>query len=245
MGLQTNAVTCHSVNAGVTVIIHFNQRQELVLHVSRKSPTENQAICMEILLALTCCVRAFNLRQIADGYFAGNVNKARRLLSGLVSQQLLIKNRLPIRELQPLELPLAKWRVGEDAPNFGSLVVTIRSRWQSAPTKLTPIYLAGPSAARMLGYRTIGTLKRPLQASHDLGLAGVYLAVRRDRHQLAMFWYGEDIAPKQLGSVPDAIYIDGDGNTELAFEFCGLYSVNRLRTFHRHCAERRLSYELW
>tara|TARA_R110002073_G_scaffold149534_13_gene303335 strand:+ start:13526 stop:14128 length:603 start_codon:yes stop_codon:yes gene_type:complete len=200
---------------------------------------------MEILLALSCCVRAFTACQIADGFFEGNINKARRLIVILVSQRLLVKNRLPIRQLPALERPLAKWRAGEDAPEFEAIVVKIRNRWQAAPTKVTPIYLAGPSAKRVLGYRATGTLKRHLQASHDLGLASVYLAVRRDRPQLAKFWYGEDIAPKLLGSVPDAIYINGDGKSSLAFEFCGLYSAKRLRTFHRHCAQRRLGYELW
>lgn len=200
---------------------------------------------MEILLSLCCCVRALTARQIADGFFDGNVRVAIRQLNSLVSQQLLVKTRLPVREIPEFANPLATWRVGEDLPNFGSIVVTIRNRWQSAPTKVTSIYLAGPVAARLLGYRVTGKLKRPLQASHDLGLAGVYLAVRRDRPHLAKFWFGEDVAPKQLGSVPDAIYIDGDGKTSIAFEFCGLYSVSRLRAFHHHCAQRRIRYELW
>ncbi|WP_417377250.1 hypothetical protein [Gimesia maris] len=215
------------------------------LYANWKSPAAQQPVAIVLLLALSCCVRAFTARQIADGYFDGNVNKARRLMVILVSQQLLVKNRLSIRQLPPLERPLAKWRAGEESPEFEAIVVKIRNRWQTAPTKVTPIYLAGPAAMRVLGYRATGTLKRPLQASHDLGLASVYLAVRRDRPELAKFWYGEDIAPKQLGSVPDAIYIDGDGTPSLAFEFCGLYSAKRLRTFHRHCAQRRLGYELW
>lgn len=217
----------------------------LVLYANQKSPTEMKPVAMEILLALSCCVRAFTARQVADGFFAGNGKKAGRLLASLVLQQLLVKIRVPVREISAIEKPLATWRVGANAPEFGSLVVKIRNRWHSGPTKVTSIYLAGPVAMRLLGYRTTGRLKRPLQASHDIGLAGAYLAVRRDRPELAKFWYGEDVAPKQLGSVPDAIYINDEGTTSLAFEFCGLYSANRLRTFHRHCAERRLRYELW
>jgi hypothetical protein len=215
------------------------------LYAKRKSSTEKQPIAMEILFSLSCCVRAFTASQVADGFFSGNGQKANRMLAGLVSQQLIFKVRVPVREIPAAEKPLATWTEGANAPQFDSLVVKIRDRWQTAPTKVTSIYLAGPAAAGLLGYRTAGRLKRPLQASHDIGLAGVYLAVRRDRQELATFWYGEDVAPKQLGSVPDAIYIDGDGKRSLAFEFCGLYSANRLRSFHRHCAGRRLRYELW
>lgn len=98
---------------------------------------------------------------------------------------------------------------------------------------------------RLFGGGFKKSLSHPLQASHDLGLAGTYLAVRRERPDVARFWFGEDVAPKQFGAVPDAIYIDQQGNTRIAFEFCGLYSAKRLRTFHRHCAQRRLGYELW
>jgi len=215
------------------------------LYANRKNPIETQPIAMEILLSLSRCVRAFTATQVAAGFFAGNGQKASRLLTSLVSQKLAVQTRVPVREIPASQNPLVTWRVGAEAPKFDSLVVKIRDRWQSAPTKVTSIYLAGPVATRLLGYETAGRLKRPLQASHDIGLAGVYLAVRRDRPELAKFWFGEDVAPKQTGSVPDAIYIDADGRTSLAFEFCGLYSVNRLRSYHHHCAERRLRYELW
>jgi len=224
---------------------HSSPRQGLILYGIRKSSVEPRPIATEILLSLLRCVRAFTASQVADGFLAGNGRQASRLLATLVSQQLLVRTRVPIREIPACEKPLATWIAGADAPNFETLVVTIRDRWQSAPTKVTSIYLAGPAATSVLGYRATGRLKRPLQASHDLGLAGVYLAVRRDRPHLAKFWFGEDVAPKQLGSVPDAIYIDGAGKTSIAFEFCGLYSAKRLRAFHRHCDQRRLRYELW
>ncbi len=245
MGLQRDAVACQRVNPVDMFTRHSSSRQELVLYASRKTAIEKQTCTMEILRALSCCVRAFTRRQIAQGYFAGNGQRAGRVLASLVTKQLIVKNQIPVREILVSAQPLATWCVGEEVPNFESVVVTIRKRWQSAPTKVTPVYLAGPVTTSLLGYRATGRLKRPLQASHDLGLAEVYLTVRQDRPHLAKFWFGEDIAPKQLGSVPDAIYINGDGKTSLAFEFCGLYSVKRLRAFHHHCAQRRLRYELW
>ncbi len=228
-----------------TFDIRLSLQLELILNNNQKYLTVKHPMAMEILLALSCCVRVFTTGQLADGFFEGNRGKAARVLSILQSHQLLVKNRLPIREIAAAHKPLATWRVGEQPPQFNALVVAIRNRWQLAPTRVTTIYLAGPAAQRVTGYSATGKLIRPLQASHDLGLAGVYLAVRRDRPQLAKFWHGEDIITVQVGAIPDAVCINGAGKPQLAVEFCGLYSANRLRSFHRHCAARRLGYELW
>lgn len=235
----------YAVKSAAMVDVHLDFLSEAILDNNCKYPIVRHPMAMEILLALSRCVRALTAGQIADGFFAGNLGRATRTLSILQAQQLLVKNRLPIREIAAAHQPLATWRVGEQAPPFNAIVVAIRNRWQLAPTRVTTVYLAGPAAQRVTGYRAAGKLKRPLQASHDLGLSGVYLAVRRDRPQLAICWRGEDIITNSVGAVPDAICIDGSGNPQLAIEFCGLYSTSRLRSFHRHCAARRLSYELW
>lgn len=199
----------------------------------------------DILIALCRCVRAFLYRQIAEGYFHGDRAKAIRKIATLEASDLIVRRKLLIRDIGSLDGQIFSWVPGDKPPRFQAIVGQVRRRWVTTPTKVAFVVLAGPRAQSLLGYRASGSLRRPLQASHDLGLAEAYLAVLRDRPAIAKDWKGEDVAPKQRGSVPDAMYIEPNGATRIAFEFCGLYSANRLQAFHRHCEERKLSYELW
>lgn len=199
----------------------------------------------DMLLALTNCVRCFTREQIRDSYFEGRRNAANWRIGQCVANGLLVAKQVLVRELPTPAGPIFTWSAGQASLPVQKLVSLTRARWETVETKQLTIYLRGPLAAKLFGGKYKGKLIRSLQASHDLGLSGSYLTVRRDRPQIAKGWLGEDVAPKQRGAIPDAVYVDGRGTIRTAFEFCGLYSAKRLQAFHRHCANRGLSYELW
>ena len=68
---------------------------------------------------------------------------------------------------------------------------------------------------------------------------------------MAEGWVGEDIlrrdyAPRErwLSKIPDAAIYQNE-QLQYILEFGGQYSVNRLRRFHQHSQECRLSYILY
>lgn len=198
-----------------------------------------------MLGALTHCVRAFSREQIAAEYFGNQPHKLDQL-SDYVERGLLVNIAILVRQMPIPTEPLFAWSVGDAAPDFQKLVALVRNRWSSVPTRKTQVYLRGPVATKLLGGVAGNPLKRPLQASHDIGLSGVYLSNRRTRPEVAKYWFGEDLISGLYGRVvPDALYINEQSESELAIEFCGLYSASRYKKFHGACAERRLSYELW
>lgn len=200
---------------------------------------------LDLLVALSFRVRGFTKTQIAQGFFDGDERKADRTINGYLKSQLLVADRLLIRELPSPAAPLYVWPSGKTKLKFHGLVAKARQRWQSVPAKMTKVYFCGSLATKLIGGAAQQGFKRPLQASHDIGLAATYLAVRRDRPELAKFWIGEDVAPRQLGQIPDAIIVNVGGQPTMAVEFCGLYSAKRLQRFHQFCVEREMPYELW
>ncbi|MEZ6081908.1 MAG: hypothetical protein R3C56_41405, partial [Pirellulaceae bacterium] len=81
-----------------------------------------------------------------------------------------------------------------------------------------------------------GQLPHPLQASHELGLADVYLHFLWCRAAEAKSWVGEDALLGSLKKcqVPDAVILAADGGPKLAIELGGVYSAERLRKFHKY-----------
>jgi hypothetical protein len=92
-----------------------------------------------------------------------------------------------------------------------------------------------------------GEVKRETQATHDLGVAQVWLQLDLRSPQLADAWRGEDVMAltRQRQKLPDAFIVDTAGATLCVIEFGGSYDEPRIREFHEDCADRALPYQLW
>ena len=123
----------------------------------------------------------------------------------------------------------------------------MQSRWERNFTTQT-LYVATSEAARLLGGKARGELPHRYQATHDLGVAEIYLRIRDSRTEQLQYWIGEDmLAPHRRGQkLPDAIIASRPGATpKLVLEFGGAYDKARLREFHEDCSSRALPYEIW
>lgn len=199
----------------------------------------------ELLAALATSVRVFSFAQVVSGFFEGREARAKRYLNGCTERGYLLRQRVLARQLPIPSEPLFTWGLGEHPPQYNYLVYSLRRRWLDVPAKLTTVYLQGPLTAKMFGTKCLSKLPHVLQASHDLGLSGVYLAFRTHRPKTASRWIGEDIGPKSDGQIADAIILGLDGKALLAIEYGGLYSEIRLKRFHADCVKKDLPYELW
>jgi len=202
----------------------------------------------ELLDTLTRRVRVMSFDQVARQWWGGQrralESAARRLTAldavGLV--QLLSGFAHP--EL-PMTAPVAAWRPGEPAPDFGSVSYRLRSRW-TEPLRVTKAVIATKLAAAQFG-GSGGRSPRPSELTHDIHLATVFLNLRQTRPDVAQTWQSEaDQYAAGAGRderLPDAIV--GKGRARMAIEFGGAYSKPKVAEFHQHCEERGLGYELW
>ncbi len=144
-------------------------------------------------------------------------------------------------------LPLSVWSPEEPSPDFGALAWLLKQRW-SSPLKPTTVYFATAHSARLYGGVRLGRVPRAFHVSHDLGVAEMFLALRR-RHPAAVeLWIDEDrLAPFRRGlKLPDAILATAPSADPIrVLEWGGLYSKRRLLAFHLDCEGRGLPYEVW
>ena len=156
----------------------------------------------EIIQSLAARIRLLSLKQIARHWWRQSQHAedtARKRLATLVSQGLLTSATVLAAELPALDAPLCVWRPGQQPPDFGGLAWKLADRWVSEP-RLCRAYLATAQAARRFGGRARGKIKNRYQATHDLGVAEVYLRLRTERAELAEHWVGEDVlAPHRRG----------------------------------------------
>lgn len=203
----------------------------------------------ELLQALTLKVRLFSLRQIAEHWFGQDVANARRRLRQLELAGLLQRVTLAARPTPPLFEPIVVWQPGNAAPDFGRAAWQIESRWHDRPVRHCATYIATAKTANAFGGKARGELKRPLQATHDLGVAAIWLRLRVVSPQLAAAWRGEDLlAHTRRGpgdKLPDAFLVDVAGEVVSVIEFGGSYDAARVQAFHADCARRQLPYQLW
>ena len=202
----------------------------------------------EILMALLSKVRVFSLAQIAKTWWCDSRNSERTALRRL--QRLSASNLLSIRSvlakpIPRLEAPLIRWRPRDRRPRFGSIAWQLQARWDS-PLASTTICFATTTAARRLGGLN-RELLNPLQVTHDLGTAEVYLKFREAEPEQARRWVGEDALRVVKGKkVPDALIERADRRGfERAIEFGGAYDRRRLQSFHQYCRREALRYEIW
>lgn len=200
----------------------------------------------DVLQALLIKVRLFSLRQIAAGWWEGEIANTRRRLRGLAGNLLATRVTVLARPLSPLEGPVAIWRPGQSPPRFGQVAHELKSRW-TRPVRRCAAWIATPRAANLLGGVARERLKNPSQSSHDLGVAAVWLWFRRTSPAWAEAWQGEDLwADSRRGEkLPDAFIVGRDSEPVCAIEFGGSYDATRVEAFHDDCADRDLPYQIW
>ena len=106
--------------------------------------------------------------------------------------------------------------------------------------------MATEKAANLMGSTACG-LPRPEQWNHDLHLSQVFVMYRRRRSKLARIWVGEHSLPKAGYRIkdPDAFLVDRHGTIHRVVESAGKYNSKQVESFHNHCVNHDLPYELW
>lgn len=201
----------------------------------------------EVLQSLVLKVRLFTQRQIAEHWFGGELVNARRRLKQLGAAGLLERITVHARPLPPLMAPLASWQPGGETPDFAAVAYQCQQRWRFRPPRPATAWIATEQAAQHFGGVRRGELKQPTQATHDLGVAAVWLRLKEAAPAWAEAWCGEDLlAHTRRGEkLPDAFIVDGDRQVTWVIEFGGGYDTSRVAAFHADCAARELPYQLW
>jgi hypothetical protein len=202
---------------------------------------------LQILDGLLRAARVFSLRQVSDHWWNGDFANARRRLKQLAQDELLQPITLAARPLPPLESPVVSWQPGREEPDFGAVSYQLTSRWQGRAVRTMAGFLATEKAGQILGGKGRSALPHPLQATHDLGVAAIWLHFRLRVPTWAAAWRGEDLmAGSQSGQkLPDAFLVDGNDRTFGVIEFGGSYDIHRVRDFHQHCFSHSLPYQIW
>lgn len=200
-----------------------------------------------ILEALTWQIRMISLRQAQECWWPQHTDTkvARRQLLHLVRGGWLERYRVNAHPLLPVHQPLAAWRPGQAQPDPETVSQQSRKRWSQAAVAME-VFVASPLTASLMGSTARG-LPRAEQWDHDLLLASVFgLYQRRDPSVIAD-WLGEHALPKAGYRIkdPDAFLVDPDGRIHRVIESAGRYTPDQVESFHEHCAERELPYELW
>lgn len=201
----------------------------------------------EILTALDQKVRLFGQRQLAEHWWHGDLANTRRGMQRLAQGGFCERLVVLARTLPPLDAPLVTWRPGDPAPDCGAVAYRLSSRWRERAARPTSVWIASEQTARLFGGVRRGALQQPTQATHDLGVAAVWLRFRALQPTWAAAWRGEDqLAHTRRGEkLPDAFLVDGAGAVAAVIEFGGGYSAERVAAFHDDCAGRNLPYQLW
>lgn len=193
-------------------------------------------------------VRMLTLRQIAEAWWPSEkarIPNARRRMLRLARAGLVDRYQLNVHPILKLEQPLLSWSSDSPTPNFASVAWMLKSRWDKA-AEPTSVFVGSKRAANLFGAFG-GSVKDPVQATHDVHLGQVYLWYRERKPWFAASWIGEDAIRKAPNGIknPDAFLRGANGRFSRVIDFGGKYSAERIRDFHEHCAERQLPYELW
>lgn len=201
----------------------------------------------EIVHALALHLRLMSQRQIAGHWWAGELTNARRRLKRLLEKELLSRVVVQSRPIPLLETPLVTWRPGNPDPSFGRIAYCCRQRWRQRPVRPCTVWIATPKAARIFGGVQRDGLQHALQATHDLGVAAVWLRLREVAPDWAEAWRSEDLlAHTRRGEkLPDAFIVNASEEVVWVIEFGGDYDAKRISEFHEDCRSRGLSYQLW
>ena len=130
---------------------------------------------LAVVQALVQKVRLFSQRQIVDHWWNGEQANSRRRLKRLADRNLLQRTIVVARPAPLFESPLITWRPGDAAPDFGKIAYRCQARWRSRPARQSVVWLATKVASQAFGGTARGKLKHSMQATHDLGVAAVWL----------------------------------------------------------------------
>lgn len=204
----------------------------------------------QILEALARKVRIMSLPQIAGAWWAtleSPEQHARARLLDLYNAGFVGCLDLLSVPLIELSEPVATWSPGEPAPNPGAVSWRLVSRWPKLDPVRVTIFHATEATHNQYGGARTPRLPKADQVAHDLHVAQLYLAFLRERTEEAARWIGEDA--RRLSGFwlkdPDAVIDLGDARPPHVVEFGGRYDAERVEAFHRDCAKRDRSYELW
>jgi len=201
-----------------------------------------------ILLTLAEKVRCLSIGQIGAFWWADSARPhetARTRLRALEKLGWLKICQVYARPLIALDEPIACWQPGEETPNFAAISHRIKNRFSGA-AKATSVALASREAGKRYGCPA-GHAPRRSEATHDLGLAAVYLHFLRRDSARAKAWISEAslvaAGEGRASKLADALLRFPSGETVI--EFGGEYGKAKLEAFHEDCADRGRSYELW
>lgn len=201
---------------------------------------------LDIVETLTRRVRLLSLAQIQAIWWNGTTSTrtVRRRLMKLVQADLLQQFIVNAEALIPTA-PLLSWTPGMPTPDCVAVSRQAKTRWNQVATP-HELYVASPRSANLYGSMA-GQLPPLHHRDHDLLLGHVYVVYRTQRPDVAPLWVGEDSRPKAGFRVkdPDAFLVSRGGQIQRVIESAGRYSSAQCRSFHEHCAARRLPYELW
>lgn len=208
----------------------------------------------ELLQTLMGRVRLLTLELAAHLWRTSKVYASRRLTQ-LESAALIARTRVLAHPMLELEAPVATWSPGHPAPEFGAVSYRLQARWTRS-VRPTEVIFASARAMQILGPLLGGAggkLDYPLQVTHDMHVARIYVGLRDRDPEEARMWQGEELLRRERkkgkGKVCDAALVEvrpgGKERLVRAIEFGGSYRPDRVRAFHRVMENRRLAYELW
>ena len=202
---------------------------------------------LDLIETLTRRVRLLTVGQAAQIYWPKTVGRrtALRRLRQLAKSDWLDLHTVNAHPLLPVGKPLFMWQPDGPAPDVELVSQQLRGRW-CQPARATRVCVASSRAACLLGSTARGLPPRE-HRDHDLRLAAVYLHYRTSRPRLAASWMGEHALAKAGYRIkdPDAFLRDSAGRIVRVIESAGRYSARQVESFHEHCRENNLSYELW
>lgn len=200
-----------------------------------------------LLLALVCKVRLFSLRQIAGHWWDGELANTRRRLRALTAAGLVYRINVAARSLPDFSAPIVSWKFGAPTPDFAAAAYQCQNRWRRRAVRLVTAFIATDRTAQLFGGRRRGELKNETQATHDLGVAAVWIKFDDAAPEWADAWRSEDLlAHTRHGEkLPDALIVDDTGKPVWVIEFGGAYDTERIRDFHEDCECRGLPYQIW
>jgi hypothetical protein len=202
---------------------------------------------LDIVETLTRRVHLLSLDQIIRIWWprAGCRRVVRRRLRRLAAAGLIVRTIVNVHPILDVTRPLAEWTPGSDEPDFTRISASTKARWcgLSIPHEL---FFATPQAANLYG-SSAGQFPDVNHRDHDLLLSEVYVLFRTTRRAEAAQWIGEDCFPKAGHRIkdPDAFLVNSAGDVLRVIESAGRYSMTQIESFHDHCVQYGLPYELW
>jgi hypothetical protein len=202
---------------------------------------------LDIVETLTRRVHLLSIDQIIRIWWprAGCHRVVRRRLRRLAAAGLVTRTIVNVHPVLEVSEPLADWIPEADEPDFARVSANAKARWRwpSIPHEL---FFATPLAANLYG-SSAGRLPDLNHRDHDLLLSEVFVLYRTTRHAEAAQWIGEDCLPKAGYRIkdPDAFLVNSAGEVLRVVESAGRYSIAQIESFHDHCVQYGLPYELW